>query len=90
MGLGQEDIEPDDGPPVPIERPTEIVPRPLDRDDQDDRARMAFGLTHDDLLPEVNRENKRAFYRYLLAHLSLPFRAKYKAGDFLKMASGEG
>src|SRR3954451_20283799 len=28
MGLGQEDIELDDGVPVPIEQPTAIVPRP--------------------------------------------------------------
>jgi len=33
MGLGQEDIEPDDGVPAPIEPPTAIVPRPLAMDD---------------------------------------------------------
>ncbi len=65
MGVGQEDIEPDDGTPVPIEQPTAIVPRPLSLDDQDDRVRMVFGLTHDDLLPEVNRENLFVYYRYL-------------------------
>src|SRR3954447_2418084 len=54
MGLGQEDIELDDGVSVPIEQPTAIVPRPLKLDDQDDRVRRALGLAHDDLLPEVN------------------------------------
>jgi len=54
------------------------VPRPLSPDDQDDRVRMAFGLTHDDLLPEVNRKNLFAYYRYLLAYLTLPFRAQYR------------
>jgi hypothetical protein len=78
MGLGQEDIELDDGVPVPIEQPTAIVPRPLKRNDQDDRVRMVFGLTHDDDLPEVNRKNQFAYYRYLLAHLTLPFRAQYR------------
>jgi hypothetical protein len=78
MGLGQADIELDDGVPVPIEQPMSIVPRPLKLDDQDDRVRMAFGLTHDDLLPEVNRKNQFAYYRYLLAHLTLPFRAQYQ------------
>ena len=78
MGLGQEDIEPDDGTPVPIEQPTAIVPRPLSPDDQDDRVRMVFGLTHDDLLPDVNHKNQFAYYRYLLAHLTLPFRAQYR------------
>jgi Calcium binding len=80
MGLDQEDIEWDDGVPVTIEQPTAIVPRPLAMDDQDDRVRMAFGLTHDDFLPEVNQENQYTYYRYLLAHLTLPFRARYRPG----------
>ena len=80
MGLGQEDIELDDGVPAPIEQPTAIVPRPLSMDDQDDRVRMVFGLTHDDLLPDVNEENQHAYDRYLLAHLTLPFRAQYRPG----------
>ena len=80
MGLGQEDFESDDGVPVPIEQPTAIVPRPLTPDDQDDRVRMAFGLTHDDLLPEVNEENQHTYARHLLAHLTLPFRAHYRPG----------
>src|SRR5271157_5486056 len=76
MGLGEEDLELDDGTPAPIEQPTEIKTPPLSEKDQDDRVRMAFGLTHDDLLPEVNRKNQFAYYRYLLAHLTFPFRAK--------------
>jgi hypothetical protein len=80
MGLGQEDIEPDDGTLLPIEQPTAIVPRPLAMDDQDDRVRMVFGLTHDDFLPEVDEENQHSYYRYLLAHLTLPFRAQYRPG----------
>jgi hypothetical protein len=80
MGLGQEELESDDGVPVPIEQPTAIVPRPLTPDDQDDRVRMAFGLTHDDLLPEVNEENQHTYARHLLAHLTLPFRAHYRPG----------
>src|SRR5205807_5935982 len=38
LGLAQEDIEPGNGMPVPIEQPTAIVPRPLSPDDQDDRS----------------------------------------------------
>ena len=53
MWLGEEDLEPDDGTPVPIEQPTQIVTPPLSEKDQDDRVRMALGLTHDDPLPEV-------------------------------------
>ena len=43
MGLGEEDIEPDDGTPVPIEQPTEIKTPPLSEKDQDDRVRMVLG-----------------------------------------------
>jgi hypothetical protein len=80
MGLGQEDIELDDGVSCPIEQPTAIVPRPLSPDDEDDRVRMVFGLTHDDFLPEVNEKNQHTYGRYLLAHLTFPFRAQYRPG----------
>lgn len=80
MGLGEEDLEPDDGVFAPIEEPTAIAPRPLAMDDQDDRVRMALGLTHDDFLPEVNVESQHAYARYLLDHLNLPFRAQYRPG----------
>ncbi len=76
MGLGEEDLELDDGTPVPIEQPTEIKTPPLSMDDQDDRIRAAFGLTHDDLLPKVSHKNQHVYYRYLLTQLSFPFRAK--------------
>src|SRR4051794_40959284 len=72
MGLSQEEIEPDDGTPAPIEQPTAIVPRPLSPDDEDDRVRMVFGLTHDDPVPEVTEESLQAYHRYLVAHLTFP------------------
>ena len=52
-GWARRTLEPDDGTPVPIEQPTAIMTPPLSEKDQDDRVRMAFGLTHDDPLPEV-------------------------------------
>jgi len=73
MGLGQAEIEPDDGVPVPIEQPTSIVPRPLSPDDEDDRVRMVFGLTHDDPIPLVSPETLLTYYHYLSAHLKFPF-----------------
>jgi len=76
MWLGEEDIEPDDGTPVPIEQPIEIKTLPLSEKDQDDRVRMALGLTHDDPLPEVSLKALRAYYRYLAANLKFPFKAK--------------
>src|SRR3954464_15356143 len=53
MWLGEEDLEADDGTPVPIEQPTQIR-TPLSEKDQDYRVRMALGLTHDDPLPEIS------------------------------------
>src|SRR5271166_3255720 len=76
MWLGEEDIEPDDGTPVPIEQPTSIVTKPLTEKDQDDRVRMALGLTHDDPLPDVSRKTLLAYYRYLAANLKFPFKAR--------------
>ena len=73
MSLGEEDLEPDDGTPVPIEQPTEIKTPPLSEKDQDDRVRMAFGLTHDDPIPLVSPETLLTYYRYLSAHLRFPF-----------------
>src|SRR3954471_15439692 len=52
MWLGDEDLEADDGSRVPIAAPAAIVTKPLSEQDQDDRVRMALGLTHDNPLPE--------------------------------------
>jgi hypothetical protein len=76
MWLGEEDIEPDDGTPVPMEQPTQIKTTPLSEKDQDDRVRKALGLTHDDPLPNVSRKNLLLYYRYLTAYLKFPFKAK--------------
>ena len=84
MWLGEEDLEADDGTPVPIEQPTAIVTKPLSEKDQDDRVRMALGLTHDDPLPEVSRKTLLAYHRYLAANLKLPFRARSE-GDGMSL-----
>ena len=76
MWLGDEDLEPDDGTPVPIEQPTSIVTAPLSEKDQDDRVRMALGLTHDHPLPDVSSKTLRAYYHYLKDRLKLPFKAR--------------
>ena len=55
--LGNEDLEADVGEPVPMQQPTQIVTRPLDKGNQDDRIRAIFGLTSDDPLPEASGEN---------------------------------
>jgi hypothetical protein len=77
MWLGEDDIEPDSGGPAAIEQPTRIVTRPLNDKDQDDRVRLALGLTSDDPLPEVDEDTLRAYRRYLAAHLTFPWEARW-------------
>jgi hypothetical protein len=77
MWLGEDDIEPDTGEPAVIEQPTKIVIRPLNQKDQDDRVRIALGLTSDDPLPEVEEDTLLAYHRHLAAHLAFPFEAKW-------------
>ncbi len=79
MWLGEEDLEPDDGTSVPIEQPTAIKTPPLSEKDQDDRVRIALGLTHDDPLPDVSPETLTTYYRYLAANLKFPFFCSYWA-----------
>src|SRR4051794_13650406 len=79
MWLGEDDIESDEGKSVPIQEPTAIVTKPLSEKDQDDRVRMALGLTHDDPLPEVSRKTLLAYHRYLTTNLKFPFRARSDA-----------
>jgi hypothetical protein len=73
----EEDLESDEGEPVQVEQPTNIVTKPLSMDDQDDRIRSIFDLTTDDSLPETDDESLLAYYEYLAAKLSFPFEAKY-------------
>jgi hypothetical protein len=77
MWLGEADIELDTGGPAVIEQPTAIRTRPLSEKDQDDRVRLALGLTSDDPLPEVGEATLLAYYRFLAAHLSFPFEASW-------------
>ena len=84
MWLGDEDLESDDGTPVAIEQPTSIVTKPLSENDEDDRVRMALGLTHDDPLPDVTKATLLAYHRYLAAHLKFPIYATFweQSGPF--------
>jgi len=77
MWLGEDDIEPDTGEPPVIDQPTSIVTRPLNEKDQDDRVRMALGLTSDDPLPQVEEDTLLAYHGYLAARLAFPFEASW-------------
>lgn len=78
MWLGDEDLEPSDSTSAPIEEPRQIVTLPLSEKDQDDRVRMALGLTHDDPLPDVNHKTLLAYHRYLSKDLAYPIKARYE------------
>jgi hypothetical protein len=78
MWLAEDDLEPDTGEPAEIEQPTNIVTRPLNVKDEDDRVRLALGLTSDDPLPDVDEDTLLAYYRYLAAHLSFPIEGSWE------------
>ncbi len=78
-GFGEDELEPDLGGPLCIEQPTNVVPRPLDPKNQDDRVRVAFGLTSDGPLPDANDETLLTYHQYLAANLSFPFDAEHGA-----------
>jgi hypothetical protein len=77
--LTGDDLEPDVGGPLNIEHPKKIATKPLSPKDQDDRIRMALGLTSNDPLPDVDNETLEIFYRYLLENLLFPFQAEHGA-----------
>lgn len=75
MRLGEDELEADAGGPVIVEQPTNIVTQPLSMKDQDDRIRAVFGLTRDDLLPDVDDDSLRMYYKHLAAKLKFPVEA---------------
>ncbi len=87
MRLGEEDLEPDGGGPVIVEQPTKIVTPPLSMKDQDDRIRAVFGLTRDDLLPEVDEASLRKYYKHLAANLKFPFATTWEGESGLRDVS---
>ena len=77
MWLTEADLKLDTGGPITIERPTNVVTRPLSMKDQDDRIRAVLQLTSDDPLPEADDESLVAYFDYVANKLSFPFEAKY-------------
>ena len=75
--LTGDDLEPDEGGPLDIEHPKQIKTKPLSPKDQDDRARMVFGLTSNAPLPDVDDETLEAYHEYLSKQLAFPFEAEH-------------
>lgn len=79
MYLREDELMPDDGSPVVLEQPTNLVTRPLDLDDQEDRIREALGLTsRDDRVPRPNSSSLRKYASYLTQRLSVPFAGRMR------------
>jgi len=76
--LSEDDLEPDTGEELQMERPTELVTGPLAMNDQEDRIRAIFNLTTDDPLPDVEHTTLSVYYQHLVDHLSFPFQARYR------------
>ncbi len=76
-GLSEDDLGRDQGGPLVIEQPTEITTRPLSAKDEDDRVRMAFDLTSNDPLPDVDDDTLETYHEYLSKNLVLPFDAEH-------------
>ena len=77
MWLGEDDLEPDAGGPVIVQQPAKIITPPLSMKDQDDRIRTVFGLTRDDLLPDVDDASLRTYYKYLASTLKFSVEATW-------------
>jgi calcium binding protein len=75
--IGADDLELDTGSPLNIDKPRKITARPLSPKDQDDRIRMIFGLTSNDMLPDVEDQALRTYYEHLSKHLVFPFHAEH-------------
>ena len=75
--LTGDDLEPDTGGPLDIEKPKKITTKPLSPKDQDNRIRMVFGLTSNDPLPDVDDEALETYHEYLSKNLVFPFTAEH-------------
>ena len=76
--LTGDDLEPDTGGPLDIEKPQKITTKPLSPKEQDDRIRMVFGLTSNDPLPDVDDEALEVYHEYLSKNLVFPFTAEHR------------
>jgi hypothetical protein len=89
MWLNEDELEPYDGSPVVVEQPTQIIPRPLNPDEREDRIRAVFGLTSDENLPLTDHDSFCEYHRYLAQRLVFPFPAAIRPYDGSPV-SGDG
>jgi hypothetical protein len=75
--LDEDDMEHDDGNPIPVEQP---IDTPQSGDDRETRLRSVFGLFSDDPLPRARRDALLAYYEHLAARLLFPFDGEFRQG----------
>ncbi len=75
--LDEDDMEHDDGKPMPVEQP---VSTPQSGDDREARLRSVFGLFSDDPLPRARRDALLAYFERLAARLLFPFDGDLQQG----------
>jgi len=78
--LDEDDMEHDDGIPMPIEQPTGT---PRSGDDREARIGSVFGLFIGDPLPRACRDALLAYYEHFAARLSFPFDGEFQQGSEL-------
>ena len=81
LDMHQEDLDPDLGEGLPVEQPTNIQTKPLDPSNQEDRLRVALGVTTDDAVPVVGKATLLTYCEYLTARLIFPFPATFSDHD---------
>jgi hypothetical protein len=75
--LDEDDMEHDDGAPMPLEQPTG---GPCSGDEREARLRAVFGLYGGDALPRASRTALLAYYEHFGARLSFPFDGDFQPG----------
>lgn len=75
------DLELDQGGPPEIEQPTSISTRALSPDDEDDRIRIIFGLTSNDVVPAVSHEAIELYHRFLNDSLEFPVVGQWRDAE---------
>ncbi len=75
--LDEDDMERDDGNPMPVEHPTGT---PRWGDDREARIRAVFGLSSGGPLPRACRDALLTYYEHFAARLSFPFDGHFQHG----------
>lgn len=85
MWLDEDQLEPDQGELIPIEKPSATTALSLNDPDPERRLLAVFGLAADAEIPDVDEVSLRLFHAHLLSHLTFPFKASFAAPFIQKL-----